>query len=164
MKKNHRLYAIIILISIVFYGIFKILICRVYSISVSFGLELFGYNPTEVLNRLNDLSATTEYMNHYLGWLIYYPTYLLLHLIFIQLLFFNQKRLKNQLSLGLISVIGLLLVFILVGKWLGFTLLYTTSYALFQHLFGLPFILLSIEGGRILYTDIEKKLSQWSPL
>lgn len=160
MKKNHRLYAVIVLISIVFYGIFKVLVCRLYSVPVSFGLELFGFDPAEALDKLNNLSATTEHMDHYLGWLIYYPTYLLLHLVFIQLLFFHQRKLKKQLSLGLITVIGLLLIFIFVGKWKGLTLLYSTSYALFQHLFGLPFILLSIEGGRILYSDIEKKLSQ----
>jgi hypothetical protein len=160
MKKNHKLYAIIVLMSIVFYGIFKIFVCRLYSTPISFSLELLGFDPTEILYRLNELSKTEEYQDHYLGWVIYYPTYLILHLVFIQLLFFNQKRLKNQLSFGLIAIIGLLLVLIFTGKWAGFTIIFSTSYALFQHLFGLPFILLSIEGGRILYTDIEKKLSK----
>lgn len=160
MKKNHKLYAVIVLVSIVFYGIFKTLVCRLYSVPVSFGLELLGFDPIEILERLNELSVNSGFMDHYLGWLIYYPTYLLLHVVFIQLLFFNQKKLKKQLSFGLIIVVGALLILIFAGKWLGLNFIYETSYALFQHLFGLPFILLSIEGGRILYTDIEKKLSQ----
>lgn len=159
MKKNHRIYAVVTLIFIVFYGILKILVCRLYAVPVGFILALFGFDPIHVLSQLNEFSPGETFSDHYLGWPIYYPTYLMLHLVFIHLLFFNQKRLKKQLSLGLVIVIATLLILIFVGKWFNFTFIYSTSYALFRHLFGLPFILLSIEGGRILYSDIERKLS-----
>lgn len=162
MKKNHRIYAVVTLIAIIFYGILKILVCRLYSVPVGFILTLFGFDPIHVLSQLNDFSPGETFKDYYLGWFFYYPTYLVLHLVFMHLLFFNQKRLKKQISLGLVIVVGALLILIFMGKWFGFMFIYSTSYALFQHLFGLPFILLSIEGGRILYNDIERKINSWT--
>ncbi len=56
--------------------------------------------------------------------------------------------------LGLTVLIFLLVAFSLIGKLTDINLLYQVSYDAFQKLFGLPFILLFIEGGRILYKDV----------
>ncbi len=62
---------------------------------------------------------------------------------------------RKVLSFVLIILIGVLSINIVAGKAFGFIHLYKISYKLFQNLLGLPFILLAIEGGRILIRDID---------
>ena len=81
---------------------------------------------------------------------------LLLHLTFIFLLFRDQRKAKKYLSIGLISLVLILIGISLLGKVLEINAIYRTFNYAFKQLFGLPFILLAIEGGRILYNDINR--------
>lgn len=155
MKNRNRILSIVILLLIVCYGILRILICRIYSIPVSWLLESIGISPTELLAQWNAFDTTGEF-DHLLGFIIYYPTYLGLHLLFIYLLFKEQPVVRKWLVIGLILVVGILLSSVFIARWLDFTVLFNLSFKLFRQLFGLPFILLAIEGGRILFNDIQR--------
>ena len=153
--RAHRIASIGVLLLILLYGFFKVWFCSLYSHPVSNLVEYLGYSPELLLAELNSLSLGATEFSHFMGWLIYYPTYLGLHLLFIYLLFKKQQRMRKVLSFVLIILIGVLSINIVAGKAFGFIHLYKISYKLFQNLLGLPFILLAIEGGRILIRDID---------
>lgn len=141
---------------ILLFGFFKIWLCRIFTIPVSSVLEMFGYHPGELLDNLNAFSRAVDYKDFYLGWVIYYPAYLLFHLIFISILFYKKKKIRNRLSVILVITVLTLFVFAVVSNVIGLKNIYEVSYSLFQSLFSLPFILLTIEGGRVFMKDIER--------
>jgi hypothetical protein len=144
----------IILVLIICYGFFKILVLGIYSKLVLICIEKVGIDPHRFIFTLNNYAKKQENVNGILGWLIYYPTYFLLHILFIYLLFNKQTKTRNTLIVGLSVLVLLLVGGSAIAKWLDFNILYVVSYEAFQKLFGLPFILLFIEGGRILYKDV----------
>ncbi|MEO9476977.1 MAG: hypothetical protein ABJG41_15640 [Cyclobacteriaceae bacterium] len=159
MLKNISAKALstMVLILIVLYGFFKNWVRGVYSKFIEICLEFANIDSRELVRHFNSFSETTESISGILGWLIYYPTYFLLHVAFIFLLFHKQKKTRNYLTIGLTGLIALSVGLALIGKILELELIYNISYDAFQKLFGLPFILLFIEGGRILYNDIFEK-------
>ena len=151
-----RALSTVVLVTILFYGFLKPWFCGVYSIPISWFLELVGYDPDRILTSLNSFSLASNYNDHYLGWFIYYPTYLMLHLIFIFTLFNQKRKVRNKVALGLIVLVSFLIIIIMFSKYSGLNSLYLISYKLFQNLFSLPFILLAIEGGKTLINDVDK--------
>lgn len=141
----------VVLIIIQLYGIMRFTFLRWYTAFIGLFLDIETLN-----NELNYLSRTVAYRHDIAGWLIYYPTYLMLHIIFIMILFRKNRKIRNTLCLSLISVVLVLITIIIISKYTGFNSGYRFAYETFQRLFGLPFILLFIEGGRILYNDIVK--------
>lgn len=156
MLKNisSKTLSTIVLILIVVYGFFRIKVRIFFANVLSDILILFGIDPLLIVANLSDFAKSAENIDGILGWIIYYPTYFLLHITFIFLLFRNQVKVRNYLIIGLTVLIFLLVAFSLIGKLTGLNMLYQVSYDAFQKLFGLPFILLFIEGGRILYKDV----------
>lgn len=156
MLKNisSKTLSTIVLILIIVYGFFRIKVRIFFADSLSDLLNLIGIDPSLIISKLSDFAESPEKIHGILGWIIYYPTYFLLHITFIFLLFRNQIKVRNYLMLGLTVLIFLLVAFSLIGKLTDINLLYQVSYDAFQKLFGLPFILLFIEGGRILYKDV----------
>jgi len=157
--RNNRVWAVITLFFILLYGIFKIPVLRVYASLLKLAIQKLNLPAEGVLSFLYQQGDHEDMANYSLGWIIYYPSYLFLHLVFIHLLFTDQPKLKRTLS-----IILTVLVFTLVAFWLVFLELNLPSIAgffrdFFYKLFGLPFILLSIEGGRILYNDLQKRFS-----
>ena len=134
-----------------------------YSIPVSFLIELFGYEPDKILISLNSFSIANDYKDHYLGWFIYYPSYLLFHLVFIFVLFQKKKKIRNIIAIALIIFVSILVIGTLVAKFLDLMIVYKISYELFQNLFSLPFILLAIEGGKIIVSDIDQLFKNFKP-
>lgn len=152
--------AILIALIIIFYGIFKIWFCKIYSVPISGFIEVLGYSSRDFLDDLNAFSIRSSYKNHYLGWFIYYPTYILLHLLFVFFLFSDNKVIRNKICIGLIISIIALLMIIFLSKYGNYHLSFEISYSLFQNLFSLPFILLLIEGGRTLVMDVDRMISK----
>lgn len=152
--KKRKVLTIILLISILAYGFVNCIQSLFHG-----SLKSLDHNPKSILNSLNFFSLTNEYRDHYLGWLIYYPTYLLLHMIFIYALFQEKKKIRNRVAAGLIIFVIFLVVVATVSKLTRLEIIYQISYTLFQNLFGLPFILLAIEGGKIFMNDINKMIS-----
>lgn len=111
-------------------------------------------NISNISNYLNYISKKQEWDADVTGWLIYYPTYLFLHVLFIGVLFSDQKKLRNWLLIGLVSFIFIDLFLIIIFKELNLNQLYSISYNLFQRIIGLPFILLVVEGGRHLFKEL----------
>ena len=144
----------VVLVLIVCYGFFKILVLQFYSKIILTIFDVLGINSSELILKLERFSKAPDQVKGILGWLIYYPSYFLLHILFIFLLFHKQKRTRNYLVIGLSGLIFFLIVMSITGKLFGIQPLYIVSYEAFQKLFGLPFILLFIEGGRILYKDV----------
>jgi hypothetical protein len=153
----NRMLSVVVLLLIVCYGILRQLICRLYTIPVSWVLSSMGISPNELLDQWNTFDTTGNY-DHLLGFIIYYPTYLGLHLLFIYLLFRKQPQTSKWLMIGLVVVVGTLLATVFIAKWLEMWTMYDLSYKLFRQLFGLPFILLAIEGGRIIYNDAKRMM------
>jgi hypothetical protein len=144
-----RISSVFILLSILAYGMFK-------EYAKEFFTRISGYIvDIETINSfLNKLSLRSDWDEFAVGFLIYYPTYLLLHILFIYVLFYNRIKIRNWLIIGLTVFVIIDIGLIIVFKELNFYLLYKICYTLFQQLFGLPFILLVIEGGRHLFKEI----------
>jgi len=156
LKKYHRFLAGIVLFLIVVYGILKIWVLRFYASILDAAAKWIGLENNSIFNVVRNQARTEVQQEQTLGWLIYYPTYFLLHIAFIYLLFNNNIKVRNYLMLGLTGLIsGLVLL------WMIFTSLQMPELGnffrdQFKNLFGLPFILLAIEGGRIFYFDLVK--------
>ena len=154
MLKNisSKALSTVVLILIVCYGFFRMLIREFYSQFVNYVLNLVGLNPERLTNLIKNFSKAN--IDSGLGWLLYYPSYFLLHILFIFLLFHKHKKVRYYLVSGLSGLIFFLVSMSIIGKYFNIYSLYIISYEAFQKLFGLPFILLFIEGGRILYKDV----------
>ena len=159
-KITHRTLATIVLILIVVYGFFKGHVRIFFSRLAEWSISQIGLDPQLIQEYIVIVSSKEEGPAGVLGWLIYYPTYYLLHLVFIFLLFKHSRNVRNVVAVGLSLVVLILIVLILAGKYFELNMLYKISYESFQKLFGLPFILLFIEGGRLLYNDIFQQDNQ----
>lgn len=160
LKKYHRFFAALTLFLIMVYGILKNWVLRVYASSLDYIAQIFGVENNWIFETIRNQSKYVKLRDQTLGWIIYYPSYYLLHILFIYLLFNNNQKARNYLMIGLTLVITMI-----IGLWIFFQLLNQEEVAdffrgQFKKLFGLPFILLAIEGGRILYMDLEKRLNQ----
>ncbi len=147
--KVQRVVAVIVLISIILYGIFRGPLLHLYATVLDLIVD-----TSIITETFNQISSRKAYRQELAGWIIYYPTYLLLHIVFIFILFNKNKKARNYISIAVISTVFLLITLVILSKVFTLPDLYKFSYGLFQNLFGLPFILLFIEGGRILYNDI----------
>ena len=144
-----RAISILILLSIIAYGMFKDYLKEYYN----YVIQKF-FNTDTLSKYLNDFKMSQIWDKDIVAWLIYYPTYLLLHILFIYTLFFKEIRIRNWLIAGLLTFVFIDLMLIVIAKELHVQLLYNICYRLFQQLFGLPFILLAIEGGRHLFKEL----------
>ncbi|MAE85024.1 MAG: hypothetical protein CMB80_19970 [Flammeovirgaceae bacterium] len=155
LKKYHRIFAGIVLTLIVTYGILKIWVLKFYASLLETASRIANIENNALFEAIRNQARTEEIRYQALGWLIYYPTYFLLHIAFIYLLFNNNLKARNYLILGLTALItSLVSLWVLFLIW-GFPELARFFRDQFKNLFGLPFILLAIEGGRIIYSDIQ---------
>lgn len=153
LKKN---FSYVILLLILFYGIFKIKVLKVLAPVAEFKFKLFVVDTTKFELSLNSATKQTEMIDHTLGWFLYYPSYFLLHVVFIMLLYKRNLKVRNFLILVLSVLIGSLIGGIFFFRLVGLNEVAGIFLGLFRRLFGLPFILLAIEGGRVLYNDVVK--------
>lgn len=153
--KFSRVFTIIFLLLIVLFGIFKNYVLKLFS---SFLFTIFGAQ-NYLFRILQNQAINDEQEKLIVGWVLYYPSYLLFHVLFIAFLFSRNHKARNILILSLISIVSIIVI-----CWAIFTSAGNNDLAFFfrdrfHHLFGLPFILLIIEGGRILYNDLTKLTS-----
>ena len=156
IKITHRTLATVVLVLIIVYGFFKNWVKEVYAEITIRGLDQLGLEPKQIESLLLEFSKNKVTVKDTLGWFLYYPSYFLLHVVFILLLFAENKKVRNTLIIALGGIVCFLVGSALLGKMMNWPIIYKVSYEGFQKLFGLPFILLFIEGGRILYNDIFK--------
>jgi len=144
-----RISSVCILISIITYGMFREYGKEFYTNFISYFIN------TETLNSLiNKLTLRNDWDEDAVGFLLYYPTYLFLHVLFIYLLFYTRIKIRNWLIFALIGFVIIDFGLIIVFRELDLYLLYKICYISFQQLFGLPFILLAVEGGRHLFKEL----------
>lgn len=156
LEKYHRIFAGVVLVLIVIYGVLKIWVLRIYS-SILDGLANYlGIGDNQFFEMVRNQAKQEEFREQTLGWVIYYPTYFLLHIVFIFLLFNNNIKTRNYLMIGLTVLISSLVFLWIIFQTTGLLELSLFFRNQFKNLFGLPFILLAIEGGRILYNDLVK--------
>ncbi|MFY0600316.1 MAG: hypothetical protein JXR03_11655 [Cyclobacteriaceae bacterium] len=153
---TNKVLSSIILVLILIYGLFKNYALRIYSEMLNFLFTNIGIDGNSITVWMNNISRKKDRLDYVLGWAIYYPSYFLLHILFVLMLFKHQKKARNYLILGLTFLIFSLVFMSILGKVFDTEILYKFAYNSFQRLFGLPFILLFIEGGRILYKDVMK--------
>lgn len=139
---------------IVVYGILKNVVLRIYSQIIMALARLLGIEDSTFFGFLRNQAEQDWQREDKIGWIIYYPTYFFLHVLFIVLLFKHNKKTQTKLIIGLTCIIGLLLSFWILFLTIGKPEIAYVFRVQFRKLFGLPFILLAIEGGRILYNDI----------
>ncbi len=157
MQSRHtRPLAVVVLISIIIYGILRTFVLKIYSQTLSVIAQVLGVENNWLFQSIKKQARIEAYQEQTLGWLIYYPTYFLLHIMFIYLLFNKNTNVRNYLMIGLSSLIGLIIFFWVLFVKIDEPQLASFFRIQFRNLFGLPFILLAIEGGRILYKDIAK--------
>ncbi len=139
-----RLLSILIFLLILIFGTFKFYIIR----------ELDHIFSTGLNDRLNIFLKTNNHQQYLAGWIFYHFLYIALHFIFVFVLFSKQKKIRNIIAFILIAVISTLIIIMFISKILQFEFVYDIAFDLFRNLVSLPFILLAIEGGRILFKDI----------
>ena len=154
-----RILSIIVLFVIIAYGMFRTWVLRVYAQFLEHLADLFNYSDNLLFTFIKDQAQKELEREQTLGWLLYYPSYFLLHIAFIWLLFNKSKKSRKYLIISFTTLIGVLVIL-----WVLFLILDMPNVSWvfryhFKKLFGLPFILLIIEGGRILYQDFKRLMS-----
>ena len=150
-----RQLSYLVAICIILYGIFGKQLWPDFQLFVEILL------PDDLSSRLaiflqgKEISAEDQWS---LGrYLVYYPIYLLLHLLLINVIFWHSayQKLANMIFIGiLMALIGGSLIFHLI-HW---TFLYDAVMNVTVTFLNLPLILFIVEGGRILLDDIDRKL------
>ena len=146
----------LILALIIVYGILKFRVLTFYAPVAEFMVDLVGLDSENIIDYFNKVTKQETRNEDTLGWLIYYPTYFLLHVAFISVLYRENKKVRNILIIGLSALIGTIILGIFIFKFLEISEAYQAFVSTFRALFGLPFILLCIEGGRVLYRDVQQ--------
>ncbi len=149
-------FSTVVLICILVYGIFKIWVLNLFTPFVESSLQFVGLDTSFLIYQLHLITGGVHEGDYLLGWLFYYPSYFMLHVLFIWILYKNNKSTRNILILLLITVISVLILGVIIFRYVDMVMMANVFLTLFRSLFGLPFILLAIEGGRILYGDIVK--------
>ncbi len=132
-------------------------ILKFFSATTLYLLDLVNINPNSIFEWMNINYERTVFFQKNIGGLLYYPIYLLLHLLFIHFLFGNSRA-RKILIICLASLVLILLTGRIIFGFLDLVHWQQLCSHLLKTLFGLPFILLAIEGGRILYADLNKML------
>lgn len=154
--KMTKYLSYLVLSTILFYGIFKYKVLGVYTLIIKFIFDLLGVEEFTLINYFNEISAGVELKENILGWLLYYPSYFFLHIFFISILYRDNKKVRNVLTISLFLLVSILVIGIVLSKYLEMEIAYGAFVSSFRGLFSLPFILLAIEGGRILYKDVQE--------
>lgn len=155
-KRLNRIYSVIILALIVVYGILRIWVQKLFGRFLIYLASVFNVEENWVFQVFTSEANNAHFREQKIGWIIYYPTYFLLHILFIYVLFNNQIKTRNILIIGLTVLVSSIVLLWIVFLNLGMLELAVFFKYQFKNLFGLPFILLIIEGGRILYLDLIK--------
>lgn len=155
---NNRFLVIIILLSIVGLGVFKNVVMQFFANIVNWLAYFFGLADNGLFRIIKKAAYNDEVREQSIGWILYYPVYFFLHILFITVLFSKNKKTRNYLIIGLSTLVSTILFLWILFLRLGQVELATFFRNQFRNLFGLPFILLIIEGGKILYYDIENRL------
>lgn len=154
IAKLRKALIFLTLLLIIIFGILKIWILRQFSVIIVF---VFGFLPDtfqKILELFQKAAYKEEWKDQNIGWLIYYPGYFFLHIAFIYLLFYKQKKVRNTVALGLSVFIAFIVIAWVMASYFNLPNAAQFFRVQFHNLFSLPFILLAIEGSRILYKDL----------
>ena len=108
-----RIYSILIVLAIIAHGVFKIHILKFYT---DFLLGISWLDSDSIIAMFNQISTRGDFIDYYLGWLIYFPTYGSLHFLLVFILFSNDHRTRNIILVSLSSAIALCLLFVFIGQ------------------------------------------------
>lgn len=143
----------LVAVAIVGCGFFRVWIQIAFAEFLIWTTSSLELNSEHFFELLISQAGQGSLSNQPIGWLIYYPSYLLLHLIFVVLLF-RQPKTQKIVIMAIVFLVGTLFCGWLVSLAFELTELAEIFRIQFQNLFGLPFILLAIEGGRVFYQDM----------
>lgn len=157
MNHTPRLVSTVLFFSIVIMGIFKYWFLGSLSPIVFWCISNLGMELSSFTFLSFDKISLHKLESEKLGYFLYFPIYLSLHVIFAGVLFYNKPKLRNTIMLSIIGVIVSLAAMRVVLSY--FEMIYWADIAdrFIRKLFALPFLLLAIEGGKILYSDIKKR-------
>lgn len=145
------LIALIILI-----GIFKNYVTRFFNQIIDFSISFFNVSRQEIEESLLFITDDSS-MELGLGIIFFYFTYLFMHYLLINFLFIDHLKICNLLIWALlISVIGLAFLTV-IFKLSGLTQLGIITFDLFRQLAAKPLILFLVEGGGLIFKNLEQK-------
>lgn len=153
-SRNERLASIIIGIAIITYGILSTHLVPYYQSLVERIISI------ELLDQLKTYFSGRRFSKEdqfNLGkYFIYYPSYLILHIGLIAILFRKAPRSRKigfiAIGVGIPFLAFLSLFFFQIG-WMAF---YNATIGMFTTFVGYPFILFVVEGGKLIDKNIDK--------
>lgn len=160
MKLSKIFPSYLVLVTIMVYGFFRNWILEIYAKLTMSIFSTFISENHPYINLLKNQALTEDRREQTLGWFLYYPSYFFLHILFIYLLFSNNIKIRNLVIIGLSLFVFILVFGSFFFTYIGYEEVGYFFRMQFKKIFGLPFILLSIEGGRILYFDVLKILNK----
>lgn len=156
-KKRH--IAFVLTIIIILFGLFKYNILKYSAFLIRRIVGVFNLPFDDILNVIRNSAENEALREQAIGWIIYYPLYLSLHISLIYFVFKNNRIRLVVISIVLVGV-SILVFGWAISKYLAHEELAHFFKQQFNKLFSLPFILFAIEGGRILMSDISKKFNR----
>lgn len=163
MRNKHpkRFWITLILTSILLQGFFKHSLTNFYSLGMMKSFMLICIDQSDLVGILIrfEFAKAFSWNDNKLGLLVYYPIYIGFHIGFIAVLFANNKKLRNILVLVLILSVILFKSLSIAGRMSGLDYLDDFSAKMVSRILNLPIILLLIEGGRILYRDVQRLIA-----
>jgi hypothetical protein len=157
-NKYNNVIAIALTLLIVFTGFFKFYLEIPFDWFLRHLLAFIGISYENLDSFLSSLANDGD-LDFSLGIFGYYLLYLALHLLLIEALFRDNLKLKRALKRILISLILLLVVGVFCAKYFGFKLIGNIMYDYYRKIVGRPLILFLIEGGGLIYNQVEKEIT-----
>ncbi|MEQ9303366.1 MAG: hypothetical protein RJQ14_05570 [Marinoscillum sp.] len=158
MRLLQKSLSIIIFFSIIGMGIFKFWILESLSPVITWILSGFGIDIASFEFLSFDEITPNELSNEKIGYFLYFPIYLSLHILFAGVLFWDKPRVRNWLMFSILGVIGTLILLRITFTINEMKYPAHLSDRFLRKLFALPFLLLAIEGSKIIYSDIKKRV------
>ena len=120
--------------------------------------------PESTLDKLvkffNGKEPHVEDVHNTALYLVYYPSYILLHLSLITFLFKNEPKTRSFGLLVILVGISSIAFLTLVFHQLDWYFFYEKGMSSLKFLLGTPFVLFIVEGGRLLAIDIDRLLAK----
>lgn len=154
--KKDRLFSLLIGLIIITYGVLGPTVLPYYQSFVKYLLSDEIFSSLESV--FNGSKIGDKDVNNMGKYFVYYPSYLILHLGLIGILFRKTPKSRNIGVAFILVGLPAIAVLSILFHFTELKTLYEISYSLFKTFVGMPFILFIVEGGRILDHNIDRLL------
>jgi len=157
-ERTERLFSVLIGIIIISYGVMGNYALPIYQNTVE---NLLGDNLVDKISAILNGNEYTEKDMYNLGkYLMYYPSYLILHLGLISILFWNKPQSRSFGVLAIIIGIPLVAFLSFLFYRLNWITMHRAAFSTFKTFVSYPFVLFLVEGGRLLDKNIDELIKK----